>query len=215
MCQKVNNEFRCYLFQGAVKLQSMLKPFHIMCHEHTSNTFLIIWNEQIKEKKATMPNLTIEEVPALVWQPTFAQCQQFLEQLQTQQVKLNDVDKYFQHQMKTANLQRDLESFYAAIAKCNNQKISTTNPSWISGLVKALQQYWLLCKARDTAEALVGLKNNLNFTLTPLSFFRMIQSLPQEVNINYSGAQNLPRHAITRKKVWCSDYHNYKVTSLM
>ena len=201
MCQKVNNGFRLHLFRGAVKLQSMLKPFYIMSHEHMSYTFLIIWEEQMRETKATMPNLTIEEVPTLVWQPTFAQCQQFLEQLQARQVKLNDVDKYFQHQKSTANLQRDLELFYAGIAKCKNQKINSTNTSWIPGLVKALQQYWLLCKARDTAEALVGLKNNLNFTLTPLHLFELIQSLPQEVIVNYSFAQYLPRLDIDKKEL--------------
>ena len=176
-----------------------------------SNTFLIIWKEQIKETKATMPNLTIEEVPALVWQPTFAQCQQFLEQLQTQQVKLSDVDKYFVHQKKTANLRRDLQSFYAAIAKCKNHK---TNPSWISGLVEAVQQYWLLCKARETAEALIGLKNHLKFTLTPPSRFKMIQSLAYEViatmpNITIEEFLTIQmlRYVITRKRVWCSDCH--------
>ena len=185
MCHKVNDELRFHLFQGAVKLQSMLKPFYIMCHEHMSCTFLIVWEEQMRKTKAVTPSITVEEVPALVWQPAFVQCQQFLEQLQARQVKLSDVDKYFEHQKDTANLQRDIESFNAAIAKCKNQKICSTNTSWIPGLVEALQQYWLLCKARDTAEALIGLKNSLNFTLTPLSLFKLIQSLPQEVIVNY------------------------------
>ena len=135
----------------------------------------------MRKTKAEMPNLTIEEVPALVWEPTFGQCQRFLEQLQTRQVKLSDVDKYFGHRKKTANLRRDLESFYAAVAKCKNPKFFFTDTSWIPGLVKALQLYWLLCKARDTAEALISLKSNLNITPTPLSLFKSIQSLPQEV----------------------------------
>ena len=197
MCHKVNNELRFHLLRGAVKLQSMLKPFYIMCHEHS---FLIIWEEQMRKTKATMPNITIEEVPTFVWQPTFTQCQRFVEQLQARQVKLSDVDKHFEHQKNTANLQRDLESFYAAIAKCKNQKINSANTSWIPGLVEALQQYWLLCKARDTAEALTSLTKNLNFTLTPLSLFKLIQSLPQEVIVNYLFAQNLPRNAINMKE---------------
>ena len=102
-----------------------------MCHKHFSYTFQIIWEEQMRKTKAEMPNLTIEEVPALVWEPTFGQCQRFLEQLQTRQVKLSDVDKYFGHQPKTANLQRDLESFYAAVAKCKNPKNFFTDTSWM------------------------------------------------------------------------------------
>ena len=142
VCQKMNGGLRFCLFQGARKLQPMLKPFYIMSHEHNSYTFLIIWEEQMNQAKAKKPTLTIAEIPELVWKPTFTHCQEFLEHLQNRQVKLSDVDKYFEHQKNAANLQRDLQSFSAAIAECQRQKVST---SWIPGLVDVLQQYWLLC----------------------------------------------------------------------
>ena len=181
VCQKVNGGLRFCLFQGARKLQPMLKPFYIMSNEHQSYTFLIIWEEQMNQAKAKKPSLTIEEIPELVWKPTLTHCQEFLEHLQNRQVKLSDVDKYFEHQKNAANLKRDLQSFSTAIAKCQRQKVST---SWIPGLVDVLQQYWLLCKAQDTAETLISLRDKLKFTPTPR--FQLIQRLPQEVTINTS-----------------------------
>ena len=179
--QKENGGLRFGLFQGARKLQPMLKPFYVMSVEHNSYTFLIIWEEQMNQAKAKKPTLTIAEIPELVWKPTFAHCQVFLEHLQNRQVKLSDVDKYFEHQKNAANLQRDLQSFSAAIAKCQRQKVST---SWIPGLVDVLQQYWLLCKAKDTAEILISLKDKLKFI--PTSHFHLVQALPQQVTVNSS-----------------------------
>ena len=179
MCQKVNSGFELYSLRVAVQLRPMLEPFYLMCHKHKSFTFLIIWEEQIKKSKANKPSLTIEEVPELVWKPTFAQCQELLRQLHDRHVKLSDVDKYFEHWKDTNNLQGDIQSFSAAIANCKEQK---SNTSWIPGLVSELQQYWLLCNARDTAEALISLRDKVKFATTHR--FELVEVLHQEVIID-------------------------------
>ena len=180
VCQKTDSGgVRFSLFRGVSEVQTMLKPFYTMCNKHKSYTFLVIWDEQMKKAKASYPNLTIEDVPEKVWKPTLTCCQRFSEQLESREVKLAEVDKYFEGRKNLASrrLCTDLESFSAAIAACRN--IQKSNARWIPGLVELLQQYWLLCKARDAAQALISLQMKLKFASSPR--FQLVQRLPQEV----------------------------------
>jgi len=114
-----------------------------------------------------------------VWKPTFTCCQRFLEQLENREVKLADVDKYFEGRKNIGSLRTDLQSFSAAIAVCrNNQR---NNTAWIPGLVEVLQKYWLLCKARDAAQALISLQTKVQFKPTPQ--FQSVKKLLQEVRV--------------------------------
>lgn len=180
VCQKADDgRMRSTLFRGVVQIQPMLKPFYTMCNKHKSYTFLVIWEEQMTKAKASYPNLTIEDVPEKVWKPTFTCCQRFLEQLENREVKLADVDKYFEGRKNIGSLRTDLQSFSAAIAVCRNTQ--RNNTAWILGLVEVLQKYWLLCKARDAAQALISLQTKLQFKPTPQ--FQSVKKLLQEVRV--------------------------------
>ena len=106
------------------------------------------------------PDLTIGDIVTHVWEPTFLQCQQLLDELQSRSIRLSVVDEHFgRYQTRLDDLNRDLTKLCHGVNSCLNN--FTAKTTWIRGVVQLIQQYWSLCRCADAAETFLELKQRL------------------------------------------------------
>lgn len=174
-CTRAGNKIVMTCLQSTSSLQQFTHLFWTMTETFNSIIFQSIWFETMKNACHKNPSITISDVFPHVWEPTFANCQQLLEQLQDRSMSLSDVDKYF-HQFKGEGLERELERLVRGIHTCCKQPKDTT---WIHQAVKRIEKYWKLCGQREAAYSLLELRNTLKLTEGD---FSVVERISSEVN---------------------------------
>ena len=152
--------FRFHCFTAANPLNLILAKFNFLSTKHVNDLFPRIWQDKMKTAVQRNPDLTISDIGTQIWEPTFLQCQQLLDKLQSRSIRLSVVDEHFgRYQTHLNDLDRDLTRLCHGVNSClNNFNARTT---WIRGTVQLMQQYWSLCQCADAAETFLELKQSL------------------------------------------------------
>lgn len=174
-CNRAGNKIAMTCLQSTSSLQQFSHLFWIMTETFNSTIFQSIWLETMKNACDKNPNITISDVFPHIWVPTFASCQQRLEQLHDRSMSLSDVDKYF-NQFKGEGLERELERLVKGFNTCCEQPKDTT---WIHQAVKRIEKYRKLCGQREAAYSLLELRNTLKLTEGD---FSVVERISSEVN---------------------------------
>ena len=119
--------------------------------------------------------LTIADIHTNVWQPAFDHCQNLLDQLHDQSMKLVDVDKIFKH-YRGQQLESQLMTLFTGVNACSDVK-GEKNGTFIKSAVRRMNKYWDLCKYRDAANMFLELRSVLNLK----GDFRNVERLSTEV----------------------------------
>ena len=121
------------------------------------------------------PDMTISDVGPRMWDPTFAQCQQLLEELNSASITLASVDKNLkEYRMEPNKLENELYVLSSGVSKCLQVP---SNSAWIRSIVDRIQQYWRLCDHREAANSFLSLRDALNLT----GDFRDVEGISKEV----------------------------------
>lgn len=153
-------QFVC--FQAAQPLQSLLASYHFMSSVHQSELFQQIWSAKLKEIYRAKKTLTIPEIVTEIWNPVFNECSDFIKNVESESIKLKDVDHYF-CPAEEKHMRQDLASLYKAVEASNDRSV-TQLPDWIQDVVRHIQQYWSLRAQAQAADTLLKLKDSLKLT---------------------------------------------------
>ena len=149
-------------FQAAGCLQSFVEHYFILAHKYNSTIFNSIWSSTMKCVCRSNPDMTISDVGPRVWEPTFVQCWQLLEELSSASITLASVDKNFkQYKMQTDNLKDQIYILSKGVSECLQVP---SKSAWISNIVDQIIQYWSLCDHREAAKSFLRLRDALNLT---------------------------------------------------
>ena len=159
----------CY--QTAECLQSFAECFSTLINSAIFNS---IWST-MKCAHRSNPDMTISDVGPRMWEPTFAQCQQLLEELNSASITLASVDKNLkEYRMEKNKLENELYVLSSGVSKCLQVP---SNFAWIRSIVDRIQQYWRLCDHREAANSFLRLRDALNLT----GDFRDVEGISKEV----------------------------------
>ena len=162
-------------FQAARCLQSFVEHYFILAHKYNSTIFNSIWSSTMKCARRSNPDMTISDVGPRVWEPTFAQCQQLLEELNSASITLASVDKKFkQYRMHPNSLICEIDNLSKGVSECLQVP---SNSSWIPIIVDWILQYWSLCDHREAANSFLRLRDALNLT----GDFKDVEKISEEV----------------------------------
>ena len=150
--------FHC--FPTANPLDLILAPFNFLSTKYVNDLFPRIWQDKMKTAVRGNPDLTISDIVTQIWEPTFLQCQQLLDELHSRSIRLSVVDEHFGRYRTCLNdLDRDLTSLCHGVNSCLHKVNART--TWIRGTVQLMQQYWSLCQCASAAETFLELKQSL------------------------------------------------------
>ena len=162
-------------FQAAGCLQSFVDHYFILTHKYNSTTFNSIWSSTMTCARRSNRDMTVSDVGPRVWEPTFAQCRQILEELNSASITLASVDKNFeQYRMQTDNLKHEIYILSKGVSECLQVP---SKSAWISNIVNWIQQYWSLCDHREAANSFLRLRDALNLT----GDFKDVERISEEV----------------------------------
>ena len=172
LCTREGTDIVFSCFGSAGELNKFAENFYRIHERFHSSIFMSIWKRQ-----ANRSGFTISGVYSLVWQPAFQECCVLLEHLHTHTIELALVDKHLK-KYRGHQLTLEIQNLFDAVNLINNEK-SNTNPSWIEGTVKKIEEYWKLCTYQEAANSVLVLKQTLDLQ----GDFKKVEVIAEEVII--------------------------------
>ena len=169
-----NDKLQLICFLSAGSLLKFANEFKVVSGQKYSNDlFSDLWKTTLLNARANSPDLTLDNIYSLVWQPCIQQCQQLLDSLMDMSIKLSDVDDLlWPHNVR---LETQLHSLFKGINEITQKKPSS---SLIDRATQRIRNYWALRKYKKGADIFLKLKDSLGLTQGD---FRQVERLSQQV----------------------------------
>lgn len=154
-------EFACFL--AGKPLEALLNSYHLMSNVHESELFRLIWSVKLTEIRRAKKTRSIPDIVTEIWDPVFSECSDLIKDVESESIKLKDVDRYFYQIKEEKHMYSNLANLFKAVEASNDRPLATT-PAWIQDVVKRIQQYWSLHEQAQAANTLLKLKERLKLT---------------------------------------------------
>ena len=167
--------FHC--FQSAGKLHSIAEDFDRIAHIYGNDLFSKIWQNHVKAAERQNAQVQIDDIVTLMWNPTFTKCKTLLDSLYSRTIKLYEVDEYFQSYQSNQldQLKTVLTSLIKGVNACSHRHDEI--PTWLTGVVCTIQEYWTLCKHATAAATFLELQKELQLS----GNFHLVERLATKV----------------------------------
>ena len=164
-------------FKSAGSLSNFAEGFFVLSQKHGSELFNTAWREAMSVAVKDNPDLTLDNVYPLVWQPCLDWCKQLLLSLSNLSMKLVDVDKVFKDHKD--NIDTQLLALSKGVSDCTREQFD-----WrlIERAIKRIGQYWELCRYREGANIFLRIRDSLNLRNGD---FSLVEKLSKEVKLEY------------------------------
>lgn len=115
----------------------------------------------MKSAVSTLHTVTLNDILPHVWTPCFQRCKDILESMVSLQIKLSEVEKYFNKHEFGHNLETQLNNLFKGLNECkaNLKGVTVDNLNVAAQLIR---QYWNLCQYRHVANIFLNLRDVLN-----------------------------------------------------
>ena len=174
LCVRNENDgvqLKCFLSAGS--LLKFANEFQVVSgQKYGSDLFMDLWRNAVLQATTQNPELTLDDIFPLVWQPCIQQCKQLLKSLMDLSMKLSDVNIVLEPHM--ARLETQLQSLFKGI---NEITQSSVNSLLIDKAVLRVRDYWNLCQYQKGADIFLGLKTSLKLA----GDFHLVERLSQQV----------------------------------
>ena len=124
--------------------------------KYSNDFFLNSWKNQLQEAYTDKPDLSLDDIYLLVWQPCLTQCKQLLESLTSLSMKLSEVDSILEP--RKAHLETQLQLLFKGI---NETSKIYLNPSLLDIAVRRVRDYWNLRRYQKGADIFLRLRTSL------------------------------------------------------
>ena len=162
-------------FKSAGTLSNFAEGFFVLSQRYGSELFSTAWKEAMSVAIKDNPDLTLDNVYPLVWQPCLDRCKQLLLSLSNLIMKLVDVDKVFKDHKD--NIDTQLLALFKGVSDCTREQFD-----WrlIERAIGRIRQYWELYRCRKGANIFLRIRDSLGLRAGD---FSLIEELSKEVSI--------------------------------
>ena len=160
-------------FKSAASLLEFVENFNVLSQKHGSELFSTFWGEAMTIAIRDNPDLTLDSVHPMVWQPCLDKCKQLLMSLSNLSLKLVDVDHIFRDHRE--NIHHQLLALFKGFSLCTRERFD-----WklIEKAIEKIKQYWDLCRYRKGANIFLEIRNSLGLEG---GGFSLVEKLSKEV----------------------------------
>ena len=160
-------------FKSAGTLSNFVEDFYVLSKKHSSELFSASWKEAKSVAIRSNPDLTIDSIYPLVWQPCLDKCKQLLMSLSDLSMKLVHVDQVFKDHRD--NIDTQLSSLFRGVSGCTRERFD-----WrlIERAIWKIKQYWELCRYRKGANIFLRIRDSLDLGGGD---FNLVEKLSKEV----------------------------------
>ena len=169
-------ELQLCCFKSAGSLSVFAQDFYVLNKKHGSEFFSAAWNEAKSVAIGENPDLTVDDVHPLMWQPCLGKCKQLLQSLSDLSMKLVDVDLVFKSHK--ANIDTQLLALFKGISDCTRGS-EQFNWGLVEKAIRRIRQYWELCRYRKGASIFLGIRDSLGLEGGD---FSLVEKLSKEVS---------------------------------
>ena len=159
-------------FKSAGNLLDFVVNF---CELNGSELFSTFWREAMSIAIRDNPDLTLNSIYQMVWQPCLDKCKQLLMSLSDLSIKLFDIDYIFRGHME--NIEPQLYALFKGISLCTTEQFDWR---WIEKAVDKIKQYWDLCCYRKVANVFLGIRDSLDLEGGD---FSLVEKLSKELEV--------------------------------
>ena len=169
-----NDDILLTCFLSAGSLLKFAGEFNVVTgQKYSSELFIKIWRNLLHQACVDKPDLSVDDIFQLVWQPCLQQCRQLLDSLINMNMKLSDVDGILEpHKTR---LETQLQSLFKGISEISS---INADPSLIEKAAGRVRDYWNLRRYQKGADIFLHLKTSLGLTKGD---FRQVERLSQQV----------------------------------
>lgn len=160
-------------FKSAGTLLIFVEGFFILSQKHGSELFATFWREAMSTAIKDNPDLMLDSIYFLVWQPCLDKCKQLLMSLSDLSMKLVDVDVVFKDHKENINTQ--LYALFKGVSDCTREQFDWRLMERAIGKIK---QYWDLCRYRNGANIFLRIRDSLGLGGGD---FSLVEKLSKEV----------------------------------
>ena len=143
-------------FKSAGSLLNFVEGFFILSQRHGSELFSTFWREAMSIAINDNPDLTLDSIYPLVWQPCLGKCKQLLVSLSDLSMKLVDVDVVFKDHRE--NIDTQLYALFRGVSDCTREQFDLR---LIERAIRKIKQYWDLCRYRKGANIFLRIRDSL------------------------------------------------------
>ena len=173
LCQQAEGTMTYHYFQLADPLIPIISQFTVLTKLYPNNTFNDYWDTE--KKNVQNRPLQLVDVVKHVWEPAFMKCCAFLESLQDESIRLDEVDKLLDSYTKD-KLISEIKYLEKGICHCTKARIP--DDKWIESCVQRMQVYRSLRQHASAAKAFLDLKVTLELT----GDFKIVEGLAAKVS---------------------------------
>ena len=119
------------------------------------------------------PDLTLDSIHLMVWQPCLGKCKQLLVSLSDLSMKLVDVDLVFRDHKE--NIDTQLQALFKGVSDCTREEFDWT---LMERAIRKIKQYWDLCRYRNGANIFLRIRDSLGLGDGD---FSLVEKLSKEV----------------------------------
>jgi hypothetical protein len=119
------------------------------------------------------PDLTLDSMYPLVWQPCLGKCKQLLTSLSDLSMKLVDIDLVFMDHRE--NIDTQLDALFKGVSDCTREPFDWRLVERAIGKIKL---YWDLCRYREGANIFLRIRDSLGLEGGD---FSLVEKLSKEV----------------------------------
>ena len=163
-------------FKSAGSLLDFIENFSVLSQKHGSELFSMFWREAMSIAIRDNPDLTLDSIHPMVWQPCLGKCKQLLTSLSDLSMKLVDVDHIFRDHRE--NIHHQLYTLFKGLSLCIREKFNWTQ---IENAIEKIKQYWDLCRYRKGANIFLGIRDSLGLEGGD---FSLVEKLSKEVSFD-------------------------------
>jgi hypothetical protein len=145
----------------------------MLSQRHGSELFATFWKEAMSAAIKDNPDLTVDSIHPMVWQPCLGKCKQLLVSLSDLSMKLVNVDLVFKDHRE--NIDTQLHALFKGVSDCTGEPFD-----WrlIERAIGKIKQYWDLCRYRKGANIFLRIRDSLGLEGGD---FSLVEKLSKEV----------------------------------
>ena len=168
-----NDNIQLACFMSAKSLLKFAGEFQVVSgSKYGNDIFSDFWRNAMVHASTSHPELTLDDIYSLVWQPCIQQCKQLLQSLMDLSMKLSDVDLLLApHKM---HLETQLHSLLKGVSEIMQK---SADSSLIDTANERIRNYWNLREYQKGADIFLRLKKSLGLR----GEFRQVEKLSQQV----------------------------------
>ena len=160
-------------FKSAGTLLNFVEGFFLLSQRHGSELFSTFLIETMSIAIKGNPDLTLDSIYPLVWQPCLGRCKQLLVSLSDLSMKLVDVDQVFKDHRENIDTQ-----LYALFKGVSNYAREQFDWRLIERAIGKIKHYWDLCHYHKGASIFLRIRDSLGLGGGD---FSLVEKLSKEV----------------------------------